>query len=97
MKKILAGILAFMFLATSVFAQSNQQPASKTTTQQHVKKNGTADKRFKENKQTTTAVQSTTHLKKNGTPDKRYKENKDVTTKKVTPLHKKTVAKKPAA
>ncbi|MBV8324676.1 hypothetical protein [Chryseobacterium sp.] len=36
------------------------QPAAK------MKKDGTPDKRFKDNK----------HLKKDGTPDKRYKENK---------------------
>lgn len=35
-------------------------------TAQHVKKDGTPDKRYKENKT----------LKKDGTPDKRYKENK---------------------
>ena len=38
---------------------------------QHLKKDGTPDKRFKENK-TKPAV----HLKKDGTPDKRFKENK---------------------
>ena len=41
----------------------------------HVKKDGTADKRYKENK---TNVSSTTTgpVKKNGTPDMRYKANK---------------------
>lgn len=34
--------------------------------QSNVKKDGTPDKRYKENK----------HVKKDGTPDKRYKENK---------------------
>lgn len=38
-------------------------PQAKT---QHMKKDGTPDKRFKENK----------HLKKDGTPDKRFKANK---------------------
>lgn len=33
----------------------------------HTKKDGTPDKRYKENK----------HVKKDGTPDKRYKENSD--------------------
>lgn len=32
----------------------------------HLKKDGTPDKRYKENK----------HLKKDGTPDKRFKENR---------------------
>lgn len=38
----------------------------------HTKTDGTADKRFKENKTKTSAVP----LKKDGTPDKRYKANK---------------------
>lgn len=41
--------------------KENAAPAAK------MKKDGTPDKRFKENKK----------LKKDGTPDKRYKENKD--------------------
>mgnify|MGYP001557012534 CR=1 FL=1 len=38
----------------------------------HTKSDGTADRRFKENKTKTSAVP----LKKDGTPDKRYKANK---------------------
>ena len=38
----------------------------------HTKADGTADRRFKENKTKTSAVP----LKKDGTPDKRYKVNK---------------------
>ena len=46
---------------------------------QHLKKDGTPDRRYKENK--TYSAQSNysssvTHLKKDGTPDQRYKENK---------------------
>ncbi|MBS1736464.1 MAG: hypothetical protein JSS98_07620 [Bacteroidetes bacterium] len=37
---------------------------------EHLKKDGTPDKRFKDNKA------ATHHLKKDGTPDMRYKENK---------------------
>lgn len=37
-----------------------------------LKKDGTPDKRYKENKGQPTAK----HVKKDGTPDKRYKENK---------------------
>lgn len=40
---------------------------------QHLKKDGTPDKRYKENK---AAATTTKHLKKDGTPDMRYKENK---------------------
>ncbi len=39
----------------------------------HVKKDGTVDKRYKENKIKTT---TTVPMKKNGTPDMRYKANK---------------------
>ncbi|MEO8820853.1 MAG: hypothetical protein ABI374_08440 [Ginsengibacter sp.] len=38
----------------------------------HLKKDGTADKRYKESKTTTTVAP----MKKNGTPDMRYKANK---------------------
>lgn len=42
------------------------------TKEVHLKKDGTADKRYKENK----TEAKTKHLKKDGTADKRYKENK---------------------
>ena len=51
------------------------KPAESTSTQQGkpvLKKDGTPDKRYKENQ----------NLKKDGTPDKRYKENKPSETKK---------------
>jgi len=49
---------------------------------QHYKKDGTPDRRYKENKAVYTAPAYSTpsysgsHLKKDGTPDKRYKENR---------------------
>jgi hypothetical protein len=59
---------------------------------QHLKKDGTPDRRYKENKTvsstpaysytpstTTSSSSSTTHLKKDGTPDRRYKENQTST------------------
>ncbi|MEO5908119.1 MAG: hypothetical protein ABIR50_08625 [Ginsengibacter sp.] len=46
---------------------------SKTVSASHVKADGTADKRYKENKTTAKAAGP---LKKDGTPDKRYKANK---------------------
>ena len=67
MRKFLAMLLvAGMSLATVTTTYATQQvkPA------QHLKKDGTPDKRYKENKA------KPVHLKKNGTPDKRYKENK---------------------
>lgn len=57
---------------TAAATTSTQQPTAataettKATTTAKVKKDGTPDKRFKENK----------HTKKDGTPDKRFKENK---------------------
>lgn len=46
---------------------------SKTVSAAHLKADGTADKRFKENK---TTAKTAGPLKKDGTPDKRYKANK---------------------
>ncbi len=46
--------------------ESSTQTEVTTTREQHLKKDGTPDKRYKENKK----------LKKDGTPDRRYKENK---------------------
>lgn len=68
MKKFLAMVMiaAMSFgVVTSTYALPQQQ-------QKHLKKDGTPDKRYKENKQ---------HLKKDGTPDMRYKENKKKKTK----------------
>ncbi|MDE3144879.1 MAG: hypothetical protein KGL19_12030 [Bacteroidota bacterium] len=46
--------------------------------EKHLKKDGTPDKRFKENK----GKEEEKHLKKDGTPDKRFKENKEPAKKK---------------
>jgi len=54
--------------ATTTAAATNAKEA-KTT--EHLKKDGTADKRFKENK-----TKAKGPMKKNGTPDMRYKANK---------------------
>lgn len=50
-----------------------EKPKVVTTTTAPTKKDGTPDKRFKENKAT---AKPTGPTKKDGTPDKRYKENK---------------------
>ncbi len=66
MKKLLAMVMIVAMslgVVTSTYALPQQK-------EKHVKKDGTADKRYKENKQ---------HLKKDGTTDKRYKENKKKT------------------
>ena len=67
MKKLLTALMLIImsFGTITTFAQTT--PA----TTQHTKKDGTPDKRYKENK--TPPAQ---HLKKDGTPDKRFKENK---------------------
>ena len=61
MKKFLAMLMiaAMSFGVTTSYALPAPQA-------QHLKKDGTPDKRFKENK----------HLKADGTPDKRFKDNK---------------------
>lgn len=59
-------ILVFLFLSNILFAQ-------------HLRKDGTPDRRYKENRtysSSSTYSSSTIHLKKDGTPDKRYKENR---------------------
>jgi hypothetical protein len=55
--------------------QKTQRPALDSTGKP-VKKDGTADKRFKENKE----AKAQGPLKQDGTPDKRFKENKQVKT-----------------
>lgn len=47
-----------------------------TATTAHMKADGTADKRFKENKTTTTKTVAAGPVKKDGTADMRYKANK---------------------
>lgn len=54
-------------------------PVSKVQSKEHLKKDGTPDKRFKENKEPKTAAGP---LKKDGTPDMRYKSNKEAAKKK---------------
>ncbi len=64
---------------TTTTVTTASTPADKKVTKvekitTHVKKDGTADKRFKENK--TTTKTTTGPLKKDGTADMRYKANK---------------------
>lgn len=77
MKRILTALLAILMTASvSMTSMAQAKPAPKKTAgttkvdSAHLKKDGTPDKRFKENK--TPAGP----LKKDGTPDKRYKANK---------------------
>ena len=65
MKKFLA-MLMIAAMSFGVVSSSYAAPVPQT---KHLKKDGTTDKRFKENK----------HLKKDGTSDKRFKENKKKT------------------
>lgn len=72
---MLFSVSAFSFAQTKTPAKQPQtsQQAKKDTT--HMKKDGTPDKRYKENK--TAKDTAVVHAKKDGTPDKRYKENKE--------------------
>jgi len=76
MKQIFAAIMALMMFSTTSFAQTAKPvkaaTATATTEAKHLKKDGTADKRFKENKN----IPAAKHVKKDGTLDKRFKENK---------------------
>lgn len=55
-------------------AKETAKATPATSTAGHLKKDGTPDKRYKENKGL--ANSTAKHVKKDGTPDKRYKENK---------------------
>lgn len=76
MKKLLIPFLAFLlsfgFIPSNAQTQSAKKSAKKEATP--LKKDGTPDMRYKENKNS--AKPAPKHLKKDGTPDKRYKENK---------------------
>ena len=91
MKKFLTGMLALLIGASTLSmaqAPAAAKPAKKTeqtapkaakdTSGSKLKKDGTPDKRYKENKATATEGPK----KKDGTPDKRYKANKDAATPK---------------
>jgi hypothetical protein len=60
-------------MVASKAATTTPAVKAKTASAVHVKADGTADKRFKENK---AAAKTAGPLKKDGTPDKRYKANK---------------------
>lgn len=76
MKKLLSTVLVVLFALTATFGQPDQEkkkPAKQQTEKPAAskketvtKKDGTPDKRYKENKK----------LKKDGTPDKRYRKTK---------------------
>ena len=80
MKKIISLLFCLCLFTTITFAQakptakSAKKETPKVATSTPTKKDGTTDKRFKENKKTTPAT--TGPVKKDGTPDKRYKVNK---------------------
>ncbi len=56
-----------------VTTPAKSKKVEKTTSATHVKADGTADKRYKENK---TTAKVAGPVKKDGTPDMRYKANK---------------------
>lgn len=64
-------MMPLMLVASMAFAQTNSATVSPKA-EKHMKKDGTPDKRYKDNKE----EHSAKHMKKDGTPDKRYKENK---------------------
>jgi hypothetical protein len=77
MKKLIFALIAIVGFAFASFAQqetkkkvTTTKEVKKTDTKVVLKKDGTPDKRYKENK-TTKVI-----LKKDGTPDKRYTKKK---------------------
>ncbi|UYQ91801.1 hypothetical protein MKQ68_17075 [Chitinophaga horti] len=89
MKKLITAALALLMTASVAFAQEKQKAAKAKPATEHVKKDGTPDKRYKENKE----AKSEGPKKKDGTPDMRYKENKE---KKPAKKETKPAAKKAA-
>jgi|GEM_PF-884757 len=84
MKKIFILITIVMALTSATFAQSKKKGTeapkqttgtTKTDDSRKMKKDGTPDKRYKENKEATKNVPSGP-VRKDGQPDKRYKANK---------------------
>lgn len=83
MKKLIIAILfligSFSFANAQTTTKTVHKKATHTTVSKekksttHLKKDGTADKRYKENK---TKAKAEGPKKKNGTPDMRYKANK---------------------
>jgi hypothetical protein len=69
MKKIFT-LLTLLMFGLATFTQASITAIKTPPTQTHLKKDGTPDKRFKENKKPAGPV------KKDGTPDMRYKANK---------------------
>lgn len=79
MKKIIVMLMLAMF-SFGTFTQVNAQtPQTPTNTTKHLKKDGTADKRYKENKTVKGPVT------KSGKPDMRYKTNNPDAGKKKKP------------
>ncbi|WP_295116643.1 hypothetical protein [uncultured Chitinophaga sp.] len=74
MKKLLTAALALLLTVSFSFAQEKKKADTKKPATENVKKDGTPDKRYKENKET---AKTEGPKKKDGTPDKRYKENKE--------------------
>jgi len=86
MKKIFLLVFSIIMMGNMVMAQdsktkTSQKKVNKTPEQTataapagKMKKDGTPDKRYKENKKEEAAAAGPS--KKDGTPDKRYKENK---------------------
>jgi Na+-translocating ferredoxin:NAD+ oxidoreductase RnfG subunit len=77
MRKLILAVIALLGFTLSTTAQQTPKKADKAKTETKkeevkapLKKDGTPDKRFKENKE------SKVVLKKDGTPDKRFKEKK---------------------
>ena len=83
MKKFICIVLSMTMACSALFAQTADKKEKPAATKKEaaapadkggkMKKDGTPDKRYKENKETKAAGP----MKKDGTPDMRYKANKD--------------------
>ncbi len=77
MKKLFLLAAALIMLGIAPIHAQTAAPAKART--EHTRKDGTPDRRFKENKAETAAPVAPT--KKDGTPDMRYKTNRNTTPK----------------
>lgn len=96
MKKLFLLVLSLIVISTGSFAQdkkaAGKSDAKKTEATAKdapkMKKDGTPDMRYKENKAKKEEPAPAGPMKKDGTPDKRYKANKEGAAKDAAPAKK---------
>src|SRR4051812_40577854 len=98
MKKLIFALVAIVIMANTSFAQMKDAPKQKDAKEaaaapkkdagQKLKKDGTPDMRYKDNKEAA-AAKPAGPMKKDGTPDMRHKANKEAAAAKTSEAKKK--------